>query len=147
MQNVAYFFVPSVQNVHVFITIMVWFQEGIHPQDCVWPITLAAGLCTTCPGERVLRVIRFNVTSLALRPRWEKCVPVSWTIQKVQQCVIARFDAVRLFIGLPVFVLILWTLNFTLWLSAGRYSASLKTCAGHDAFVLHQALAKLDPIS
>jgi len=29
--------------------------------DCVRPITLVAGLCTTCRGERVL-VIKFNVT-------------------------------------------------------------------------------------
>jgi len=39
-------------------------------------------------------------------------------MQKDQQCIVMRVDAVRLFI--PVFVLILWTLlpHFTLWLSA-----------------------------
>jgi len=39
-------------------------------------------------------------------------------MQKVQQCMFAYFDAVRLFI--PVVVLILWTLqpHFTLWLSS-----------------------------
>jgi len=39
-------------------------------------------------------------------------------IQEVQQCMVARFDAVRLFI--LVVVLILWTLqpHFTFWLSA-----------------------------
>jgi len=37
----------------------------------------------------------------------KKCVglPVSWTIQEVQQCMVARFDAGRLF--LLVFVLVL----------------------------------------
>jgi len=74
--------------------------------DLVWPVTLLAGLYTTCRGDRVLVVIRFNVTFLPLRPYWKTCVglPVSWTIQ-VQQCMVARFDAVRFFI--PVFLRIL----------------------------------------
>ena len=48
----------------------------------------------------------------------KKCVSVSWTMQRVQQRMVARFAAVRLFI--PVLVLIFWTLQpyFTLWLSA-----------------------------
>ena len=33
-----------------------------------WPITLGAGLYTTCRGERVVVVIRFNATFLPLRP-------------------------------------------------------------------------------
>jgi len=32
---------------------------------------LVAGLCTTCRGERVLVVIKFNVTFLPLRPYWK----------------------------------------------------------------------------
>jgi len=81
-----------------------------------WSVILGAGLCTTCLGERVLVVISFNATFLSLRPYCEKYVPLSGTMQKVWQHMVARFDAVRLFI----FVLILWTLqlHFTLWLSA-----------------------------
>jgi len=37
-------------------------------RDCMWPIILDAQLYTTWPGERVLVVIRFNVTILPLRP-------------------------------------------------------------------------------
>ena len=37
-----------------------------------WPIILGAGLYTTCPGERVLVVIRFNATFLPLRPYCKK---------------------------------------------------------------------------
>jgi len=51
-----------------------------------------------------------------LRDLFEKQgIPVSWTMQKVQQRLVARFDAARFFI-----FLILWTLqsHFTLWLSA-----------------------------
>ena len=61
-------------------------------------------------------VIRFNATYLLLRRYCEKYEPLSWTMQKVQQRRVARFDAVRLFI----FVLIRWTLqpHFTLQLSA-----------------------------
>jgi len=48
----------------------------------------------------------------------KKCVSVSWTMQRVQQCMVARFAAVRLLI--PVLDLIIWTLQtyFALWLSA-----------------------------
>jgi len=117
------------------------FQEGIHA-EIACPITLVAGLCTTCRGYRVLIVIRFIVTTfLPQRLYWKKCVglPVSWTIQEVQQCMVARFDAVRFF--LLVFVLILWTLqpHFTLWLSAQLLR--LRACARHNAFVLHRSLA------
>jgi len=44
--------------------------SGIHTyRDCVmWSILLDAELYATCPGERVLVVIRFNVTFLPLRP-------------------------------------------------------------------------------
>jgi len=36
-------------------------------KDCVWRTTLDAEVYTTCPGERVLVVIRFNVTFPHLR--------------------------------------------------------------------------------
>jgi len=96
-----YFFVPSVGP-------CMNYNSGRHASiHFVWSVTLFAGLYTTCRGDRVLVVIRFNATFLLLRPYWKKCVglPVSWTIQEVQQCMVARFDAVRLCI--PVFIRIL----------------------------------------
>ena len=39
---------------------------------CVWAVTLVAELCTTCSGEGVVVVIRFNVTFLPLKPYCEK---------------------------------------------------------------------------
>jgi len=68
-------------------------------------------------------------------------------MQKVQQCMVARFAAVRLFI--PVLVLIIWTLQPYLlcdWMPR-RYSASLRMCPGHKPFVLHQDLVRLDSVS
>jgi len=38
----------------------------MHARDCGWHIILVAELYTTCPGERVLVAIRFNVTFLHL---------------------------------------------------------------------------------
>jgi len=103
-------------------------------RDCVWP--KIAGLYTTCHGERVLVVIsgsshQFSVTFLPLKP----------CLQKVQQHMVSRFDAVWFFI----FLVILWTLqaHFTLWLSLGRCSVSLRTSADHYAFILHLALARV----
>jgi len=49
-----------------------------------WSITLGTSRWKTSRGERVLVVIRFNATFLCL---WgftvKKCVPLSWTMQKV----------------------------------------------------------------
>jgi len=41
-------------------------------RDCMWPTILVARHYTTCRGERVLVVIRFNVTFLPFRPYCEK---------------------------------------------------------------------------
>jgi len=46
--------------------------------DYMRPITLFVGLCATCRGERMLVVIKFNVTFLPSRLYLKKCVPVSW---------------------------------------------------------------------
>jgi len=64
------FFVPSVRPcMHHNYSV----TSGRHTcRDCVWPIILFAGLYTTRRGGRVLLVIRFNVTFLALRPYWEQ---------------------------------------------------------------------------
>jgi len=110
-----YFFVPSVRPCmdHNYGGIL-----GSHAcKDFVWPIILGAGLCTTFRGERVLVVIRFNATFLLMRPYYKYIyISVSWMMQKIEQRMVARFDAVGLFI----FVLIFWTLqqHFTFWLSA-----------------------------
>jgi len=103
-------------------------------KDCVWPISLVVGLCTTCRSEQVLVAIRFNATFLPLRPYCEKMcrLPVSWTMQKVQECLVARCDAVR-FLYSSFFE----HYNYILlcdWVP-GPYSVILRTCAGHNAFV------------
>ena len=70
-----YFFVPSLRPCmhHNYAVI-----SGRHTStDCVWLITLVTELCRTCRGERVLVVIRFNVTFLPLRPIAKKCAPLS----------------------------------------------------------------------
>jgi len=46
--------------VQVCITNMVEFQKVMHAK-IVWPIILNAELCTTCPGERVLVVMTYQV--------------------------------------------------------------------------------------
>jgi len=60
-------------------------KSGRHAcRYCVWPVILGAELYTTCRGERVLVVIRFNVTFLYLwGPITKKCVLFSWKMQKV----------------------------------------------------------------
>ena len=102
-----YFFVPSVGP-------CVYHNYGVisgrHTfTDCVWPITLVAGFHTTCRSEQVLvgrLQVPWNIPTFeALLEK--KRAPVSWTIQKVQECMVARFDAVRLLI----FVLLVWTLQ------------------------------------
>ena len=52
----------------------------------------------TFRGERVLVVIRFNVTFVPLRPHCEKMCTCFLNDGKVQQYKVARFHAVRLFI-------------------------------------------------
>ena len=51
--------------------------SGSHAcRDCVWPMILDADFYTTCPGERGLVVIRFNVIFLPLSTCYEKmCRP------------------------------------------------------------------------
>jgi len=53
---------------------------------------------------------------------------------------VARFDAVRLFI----FVLIFWTPqpHFCDWV-LGRYSLCLRACACHNTFVLYLAFTRV----
>jgi len=56
-----YFFIPFVrQCMHHNYDVI---SKGLACKDCVWPIILYAEISTTCPGERVLIVIRFDVTS------------------------------------------------------------------------------------
>jgi len=65
-----YFFVPFVRPCmhHNYGVIL----ECHARRDCLWLLILSAGLYTTCPGDRVLVAIRFNVTFLPLRPYHEQ---------------------------------------------------------------------------
>ena len=70
MQWKMYFFVPSARPCmhHNYDVI-----SGRHTStDCLGLIALVAGHYTTCRGERVLVVIRFNITFLPLRLYWGK---------------------------------------------------------------------------
>jgi len=65
-----YFFVPSVRlRMHHNYGVI----SGRHTStDCLELTTLVAGHCTTCRGERVLVLIKFNITFLPLRLYWDK---------------------------------------------------------------------------
>ena len=65
MQCKMYFLVPSVRPcMHYNYDVI----SGRHiSTDCLGLITFVAELCTTCRGEQVLVVIRFNITFLPLR--------------------------------------------------------------------------------
>jgi len=65
-----HFFVPSV---HPCMHHNYGVISGRHTStDCLGLMTLVAGHCTTCHGEQVLVVIRFNITFLPLRLYWGK---------------------------------------------------------------------------
>jgi len=65
MQLKMYFFVPFVRpSMHHNYGVI---SESHASRDWVRPVILEAELYTTCPGERVLVVIRFNVTFPHLR--------------------------------------------------------------------------------
>jgi len=68
MQLKMYFFIPFVcpcmHHIHNYGAI----SERHACRDIRWPIILDAGLHTTCRGEQVLVVIRFQCTFLPLRP-------------------------------------------------------------------------------
>jgi len=59
MQLKMYFFVPFVRPCmhHNYGGI----SESNACKDCVWAMILDAGLCTTCPGKRVLVVMAHQV--------------------------------------------------------------------------------------
>ena len=113
--------------------------------DCLGFITLVAGHSTTYRGERVLVVIRFDITFLPLRLYWDKmCTYFSKDAESLttygcalwcSQIVYIRtssFNNTTAFYfvtegpGVPVLV----------W---GRVH-----CAGQNAFVLHLALARVE---
>ena len=84
-------------------------------KDCMWPISLVAGLCTTCRSEQVLVAIRFNATFLRLRPYREKCVGYLF----LEQCKKSKNVWLRDLMQSD-FDFRPWTLqlHFTSWLSA-----------------------------
>ena len=65
MQLKMYFFIPILRPCmyHNYGVI----SGGHAYRDCVWPRILDAELYATCPGERVLVAIRFNVIFLHLK--------------------------------------------------------------------------------
>jgi len=107
--------------------------------------TLVAGHCTTCRSERVLVVIRLNITFLPLRLYWDKmCTCFSKDSESLttygcalwcNQIVYIRtysFNNATAFCFVtegPDVPMLVW----------GRVH-----CAGHNAFVLHIALARVE---
>ena len=69
MQLKTCFFVPFVRPCMHHNYGVIWGSHAC--RDCVWDILLDAELYTTCPGERMLVAIRFNVTFLPLRLCYE----------------------------------------------------------------------------
>jgi len=135
-----YFFVPSVRPCmhHNYGVI-----SGRHTStDCLGLITLVEGHCTTCRCERVLVVIKFIITFLPLRLYWDKmCTCFSKDAESLthgcalwcSQIVYIRtyyfnITAFYFVTEVPAFPLLVW----------GRVY-----CAGHNAFVLHLALARV----
>ena len=138
-----YFFVPSVRPcMHHSYGVISGRRTST---DCLGLITLVAGHCTTCRGERVLVVIRFNITFLPLRLYWGKmCTCFSKDAESLATygCVLwysqvvyirtssfnntAAFYFVTEGPDVPVFV----------W---GRVH-----CVGHNTFMLHLALARVE---
>ena len=104
------------------------------------------GVLYNLPGDRVLIVIRFNVTTfLPLRPYLKKCLPVSGTMQKVQQCRLwlrALMQSHCLYWYLSLFFEHYNRSLLCDWVPR-CYSVSLRACAGHNAFVLRQSLARI----
>ena len=75
---------------------------------------------------------------LRLRPDGEKCGPISWTMQKNQSDCLYQYSSL-FFEHYNLIILYDWV--------PGRYSVGLRTRAGHKAFVLNQALARVGSIS
>jgi len=106
---------------------------------CVWLITSLAELWTSCHGERVLVVIRFNVTFLPLRPYCEKiCTCFLKKVQKIYGYALwcSQIDYIDI---RP------YALNTTtaFYFVPRGYTVSLRACASHNAFALQQALARV----
>jgi len=108
------------------------------------PITLGAGLYATCRGERVLVVIRFNVTFLPSRSCWEKmCTCFLNDSENLATYGCALWCSYIVYIC-P------YSLNNT---TAFYYFVTecsdvavffrLRACACHNTFVLHLALTRV----
>ena len=108
-------------------------------------LTLVAGHCTTCRCERVLVVVRFNITFLPLRLYWYK------------MCTCFSKDAA----SLTIYGCALWCSQIA-YIRAYSFNNTTAFyfvtegpdvpvlvwgcvyCAGHNAFVLHLALARVE---
>jgi len=108
------------------------------------PIILDAELYTTCPGERVLVVIRFNATFLPLRPYWEKNVYLF-----LERCRNSINVWLRPFMQTDCLYSSLFFEHYSRILLCdwvlGRYSVCLRAHACHSTFVLYLALTRVGP--
>ena len=134
-----YFFVPSVHPCmhHNYGLISGRYTS----RDCVWPMILVAGLYTSCRAERVL-VIRFNVNIPTFEALLRKNVYLFLNGAKKSNNVwlraLMQSDCLYPSLFFEHYKRILlcdWAL--------GRYSVSLRMCAGHNAFVPHLARVEL----
>jgi len=125
-------------QVHVSI-IIIGVISGRHASpDCVRPTTLVAGLCTTYRGERVLVVIKFNVTFLPLRP-YRKNVYLFLERCKKSNNGCALWCSQIVYTSISPYYLNTTTV-FYFVTECPDVSVSLRMCAGHKPFVLHQDL-------
>ena len=138
-----YFFVsslrPCMRHTHGVIS-------GRHTStDSAWSITLFAELCTTCRGEWVLLVIRFNVTFLPLRSYCEKNLYLFLEKSPTMHgCAFWWSLIVFLYRYSPLFLEQFNRILLCGWVPGG-YSVSWGRVhrAGHKAFVCHQDLARV----
>jgi len=137
-----YFFVPCVRPCmhHSYGVI-----SGNHTStDCLELKTLVAGHCTTCRGEWVIVVIRFNITFVPLRLYWDKmCTYFSKDAENLTTYGCALWCSQIVYIGT-------YSFNNTTafyFVTEGPDVPVLAwghvDCAGHNAFVLHLALARV----
>ena len=136
-----YFFIPSVRPCmhHNYVI------SGRHTStDCLGLITLVAGHCTTCHGEWVLVVIRFNITFLPLR-FWDKmrtCFSKDAESLTTYDCTLLCSQTVYIctysFNNTTAFYFVTEgpDIHMLVW--------GCVHCAGHNTFVLHLALARVE---
>jgi len=107
---------------HVCISIMLWFQEGIHPE-------IACGSRGSMQHRTFEAFLQTNLYLFL-----ERCRKSS----NICLCALMQSDCLYSSLFFEHYNRILlcdWVL--------GRYSVNLSTCAGHNAFLLHLALTRV----